>query len=355
LKFQIYAKTKYKLSKQNDYLMNIFRTLPAAIAILILPYFMISCSDSDMVNSTKASEFSVQNLPRLNQDINGIYEAWVSVESSLDHGDDAYRTIGRFNISSDGRIVDKDGNAFSLNLSRIPDISAIEDAIISIEPPGDNDTVLSISSTRILGGVKVNQSGKYHFALRMDYPEVLGTAASGLTSATAKYMLAAPTTGDTVEYKKGVWYSLDTSGEIPGLTLATIADSLDWIYQAWVYDTVNHLYYNEGRFSASNLPDDYYQCQVSYFAQWDLPGQEWTLPNCPQGLPAITDLSSGSYKLYVTLEPRHESGPNLGLPFNFVIFSGNIPNNVNYGDVMQLANGMVMPGGEMILSLEQVR
>jgi hypothetical protein len=190
----------------------------------------------------------------------------------------------------------------------------------------------------------------------MDFPEVLGITASQIPNATAKYILAAPTTNDTSQFKRGAWFSQNTSGTTSGLTLSTIHDTLDWVYQAWIIDssidTINRQY-NMGRFSSSVLPDDYYNCQASLAGQWNVPGQEWTVANCPGGgRPDITDLTSGFYKLYVTLEPRRESSANLTWPFKILIFYGVIPTGVQYGDILILDNVAVLPTAQIILSVK---
>ena len=331
--------------------MMYYKVLTIAVLISAGIFLFNSCDDSGNAPENSTNDLTVTNLQPLNTNIDGHYEAWVSIETSADHGDDAYRTIGKFNVSSTGSLVDLNGNSFVLNVSGIGDLNKIEDALITIEPSGDNDTI--ITGAKIMGGVKQLEGGKLKFNLSMDYAEVLGSIASGFSSAAAKYTLAAPTSGDTTKYKQGVWYSQNTGGTIPGLTLPAIPDTLDWVYEAWVFDisidTINR-HYDIGRFFKPNEEDGNSNCKGS-LANWQLPGHDWIQPNCPGGgIPDITNLSNGNYRLYITLEPRLENGAALTLPFYIVIFYGNIPVNFNYGDVQQLTNTAKLPGGVMHIS-----
>lgn len=294
------------------------------------------CGESGTTAPVNSGQLSTDYLKRLDQNSEGIYELWVSVETGLDHGDNAYRTLGRFNIGTSGGLVDATGNAFNVNAGKVANLNTIEDGLITIESPGDNDTVPG--NIRFLGGVKSVQGSSIVIEMNMGYSEILGTIASQFAAAEAKYLLASPTTGDTLQFNKGVWFSQGTSGTPAGLTLPSIPDTLDWTYQAYVIDSRDsiNLIYNIGRFNASNEADDYHQCEFTPpAASWQVPGQDWIQPNCPASLTSITDLNNGFYKLLITLEPRFETAVNK--PFYLKLFYGTITPS-SYGTVKTLPN-----------------
>ena len=336
--------------------MNYLRIIIIGFAIVILPYMLNSCGDTGVTPTPKVTGITVSNLATLNTYADGYYEAWVSFnESAGDHGDAAYRTMGKFNVKTDGSLVDPNGNAFSLNAARFTDLNKIEDAIISVELPGDNDTILN--GTKILGALKSNENEELVFHLSMSYSHILGAIADNLLNATAKYILATPsdTSGNPNRYKRGAWYTQDTLGQSLGLTVSQISDTLDWKYQAWLFDGRDTIKwrYDMGKFNGPNEQDNFQQCQI-FVPSWTKPGQDWTIPNCPRGNapdpPDITDLTTdGRYILVITLEPKIES---LGLawPFQLVLFHGRIPSSFSYGQIEQLNDTVKLPTGEIRLA-----
>ncbi|MCI0448542.1 MAG: hypothetical protein L0Y79_02005 [Chlorobi bacterium] len=324
------------------------------LLFLTISFLLLSCGDSNTTQPVNTADISVSNLKPLNSQIEGVYEAWVSIETSFDHDDEAYRSLGRFNMSSSGSIVDTSGGAFNLNIGRIGNINLTEDALITIEPPGDNDTLPG--NIKFLGGAKNQQGNTLVFNLTMGYGEILGNISSQFSSASAEYLLASPSTGDTTQFNRGIWFSKTKNPPtVSGLTLPTIPDTLDWTYQAWVIDsTVNGGIYNIGRFNASLEVDDYQLCQHTPPVQtWPVPGNDWIQPNCPGGvLPDITNLNSGIYRLLITLEPRFEQGTALSKPFYIQLFYGNLPPST-YGTVLSLPNvsAGTMPSAVIRLSV----
>ncbi|HJY62640.1 MAG TPA: hypothetical protein VJ455_00675 [Ignavibacteria bacterium] len=331
--------------------MRYFRLITLIIILTAASSIINSCNDSGVETATNSGSLTVQNLKPLTTSIEGYYEAFVSIETSADHGDEAYRTIGKFNVLTNGSLVDKNGNPYKPDLSRIPNINAIEDAIITIEPPGDNDTIPGES--RIAGGLKTVSGSELIFNLSMNYTEVLGTRADQIASAPeANYVLAAPTTGDTNQYKRGSWFSKNINGTQAGLTLPVIPDTLGWWYQAWIIDTTSQdYYYSMGRFYNSSAGDDNSSCDTNIAPPWNLPGQDWIRLSCFGANPPITDLTTGKYKILVTLEPKFEQGSALNLPFFIKLYETNIMSQ-SYGNITIMPNMFQMPGG--VLKLQTV-
>ena len=325
---------------------TVYLTILFSLAAIIY-----SCGDAAIIPLPNSGVIGVTNLKPLDKDVEGVYEVWVSIGEGSDHGDDVYKSLGRFNITLTGNLVDTNGNYFALNLSDVPNINLTEDALITIDPPGYYDTVPG--NIRILGGAKTNQNGALVFNMTMDYVDILGGVAAQFPSDSGKFVLAAPTTGDTNQYYRGVWFSQDGRAPSQGLTLQTIPDTAYWTYQAWVYDVRNVNYiYDMGRFDSPGGPDNNAQCS-GVELPWNLPGHDWIQSGCPGGLlPDITNLSSTNYEIVVTLEPRYEQGPALSKPFFIRLFYLRIPGPVQYSEVLRLSNltSTTLPSGYITLT-----
>lgn len=306
-----------------------------------------SCGDDPITPDQRKIELSFTGLRPLNQQTDGVYEAWLSVETSLDHDDGSFRSAGRFNISASGQIVDTAGNPAGLNLNKIGDINLTEDALITIEQPGDNDTLPGI---RMLGGAKSVQGSVIVFNMSMGYHEVLPIS-SQFSAATGKYMLASPTMNfASFSPNLGIWFSLDTNGISPGLTLPVLPDTAEWTYQAWVIDmrdSANRVY-NAGRFTSSTGTDDYSQCKGT-LPVWNLPGNDWVLTDCPAGMFGIDNLNNGNFKVLVSLEPKAETN-GLPYPFFISIFYNTIASG-GFGTTSDAVNTTSLPSAVIRLSV----
>jgi hypothetical protein len=315
--------------------------------LICITFIAGSCDDSGITVEKKNIAFAQTNLKTLNQQSDGVYEAWISVgDALLDHGDDAYVSVGRFNISASGELVDTAGAPGKLDLSKITDLNATEDAIITIELPGDNDT---IPGTKILGGAKVIVGGFIEFNMTMDYHEVLPVS-NQFSASSSGYMLASPTDQfASFNLIHGLWFSQDTNGSAPAMNLPSLPDTAEWTYQAWVVDnrdSVNNIY-NMGRFTRSNTADDNQQCSGSN-PGWNLPGHDWIQANCPGGIPNIDNLANSNYKVMITLEPKFES--NLSRPFFIRLFYGTVQVGGPFGTVSGIPNTTVLPTAQIKLS-----
>ncbi len=318
------------------------------LLIIAAAAWFCSCNNDGVNNPVNSAQFSTTLKP-IDKDTTGIYELWASVETAADHDEGAYRSLGRFKVQTGGTVTDTSGNNFTPNVSRISNINSVVDVIVTIQPPGYFDTLPS--NIKIIGGSKVQQGGSLHFNLSMAYSDILPSAGT-FSSSETKYLLASPTAGiASAEFQKGVWFSLDTSGNSAGITLPVLNDTAEWTYQGWVISRSNpNFIYNIGRFIDPNLNDGFNQCQGAS-SPWNLPGQDWLQANCPGTIPDITNLGNGSYDLKVTLEPRFEQGIALAIPFYIILFSGNIA-TTSFGQVQQLINqsSANLPSGLLILS-----
>lgn len=308
-----------------------------SLILFIALVFFYSCGSDSGVNVTQNSgSITVNNLKTIDKNIEGTYELWGSVESASDHGENAYRSMGRFTVNSSGTVLDTSGAPFSPYMGKITNINYVSDIIVTIQPPGYNDTIPS--NIKILGGPKNVSGGAVVFDLTMNYRDIL-PASSQFSTSEARFILASPSAGTaSAEYQKGLWFTTDTNGTIAGLTLPVLPDTAEWTYQAWVINNSNSAYiYNMGRFTASNQADNNQQCRLNGGLEWNYPGHDWLQPNCPGGgLPDILSLNNG-YNLLITLEPKYEQGSALNIPFYLKIFETTVTVH-QFGTVMQMLN-----------------
>ncbi|MBI5727744.1 MAG: hypothetical protein HY965_07820 [Ignavibacteriales bacterium] len=308
-----------------------------------------SCGESGTTAPQNSGSLTVSRLLPIDKNTIGTYELWGSVESSYDHGENAYRSMGRFSISNTGAITDTSGNPFSPNLGKVSNINDLSDIIITIQPPGYNDTIPS--NIKILGGSKQLSGSDLVFNLSLDYIDIL-PASSQFQAATGNFILASPTSGiASSEYRRGLWFTRDTAGSTAGLSLPNLPDTTEWTYQAWIIDNSNSSnIYNIGRFDSPQSRDNNQQCEQSGGLIWNVPGHDWLQANCPGIIPDITNLEN-NYSVLITLEPRYEQGQALGLPFYIKIFSANIGINP-FGFIQSLSNGYssTVPSGQVRLS-----
>lgn len=326
----------------------IFALLP--LFFLTLAGTFVSCGDSGVTQLQNSGTLSLSGLKPIDKNTTGTYELWGSIESSADHDENAFRSMGRFIVTPSGEITDTNGGSYSPNLGKITNINNVSDVIVTIQPPGYFDTIPS--NIKVIGGPKQIQGGELVFALSMSYSDVLPPS-SLFSSSAASALLASPSTGiASFDYKRGLWFAADTNASTPGITLPALADTTEWTYQAWVISDSNPAYvYNIGRFDRPSAQDNNQQCQQNPPQMtWLLPGHDWILTNCPGGsLPDITDLTSG-YTVFITLEPRYEQGSELLTPFYIKLFTAPVSSGP-FGTVFSLQNVSAsnLPSGELRL------
>jgi hypothetical protein len=305
--------------------MSSLKITTVIILMSALGIMFSSCDDSGVITKNP-SNFSIYYLYRVDQQTQGIYEAWIEFPSGNGY---IFISCGKFNIGyASNQIVDPSGNPTSLGLKYKPaNLYSPICAIIYLEPPGYTDTVPG--GTRILGG-PASVSGNYITAtLNMRYPGVLGEIAQLMPYAQAQYILNTPTTEDTSDYYKGIWFcDLSQNRLLDGVN--TIPDSLDWVYQGWIISkTLNpDSAYSLGRFVNASVADSdgagpYKGPDPGY----NKPGQDFVV-----GAP-ISNLKNGNFAVMITLEPKNEVPPATNKPFFIKVFYGEISTDLTYGQI----------------------
>ncbi len=327
--------------------MKKFNIIFLSFAVCLI---LSSCDDAGIVQNKYDGALTVSRLKAIDKNVEGTYELWASIETAFDHNENAYVSLGRFAVNSAGELTDTSGGTFTVNTSKISNINNIGDVIISIQPPGYNDTIPS--NIKILGGAKTVSGSELIFDMTMSYSDILPQSSDFATSL-ARYILASPSSGTASgQYQKGIWFTGDTTGSSQGITLPVLPDTTEWTYQAWVINNNNPAeIYNIGRFDNPGTQDNNQLCQLSGGLVWSVPGNDWLQSNCPGGgLPDITSLEN-NYSAGITLEPRFEQGAALFTPFYIGILGGTIASQP-FGTVQNMLNGFsqVVPTAQLRLS-----
>jgi hypothetical protein len=284
--------------------MKLIKSLLFLFCAAFVSFLFNACDDSGIIKSNYDITTSFTNLKPLNQFTEGTYEGWVSFNTA-DHGNASYVSIGKFNVNSLGEIIDTAGNPTTLKFKDKPaNIGASEDAIVTIELPGDNDT---IPGTRLMGGTKVLVGDYYIFDVDMKYNEILGSVAAQYPSDSLHVIYATPTTPAVYDDENfGIWFTKDTTGTQKGMTCMTIPDSLRWIYCAYVLDLNDNIidtigYFSDPGIADSDGPGKYYNVGNSGYPK---PGQDYILNNPPIPYMSGNGFNSGAYRLMVSLVPK---------------------------------------------------
>ncbi|MCP4726091.1 MAG: anti-sigma factor [bacterium] len=278
------------------------------ISILVLT----SCNVGDPFSAEEAITTLIlqfNNLPALENDYH--YEGWAVV-------DDEDKSIGKFKINESGVLTDIQGGPVLENtIGTEFDVSQATLIKISVEEAGDVNSIPS--GSYILAGPVSGFSA----VLSVSHAEAMGVSFS---SATAKYLLATPSTTDTLDEKSGIWFQDEIVAEEPVPGIIAFDLESDWEYECWI--TVDGIELSTGKFDLPGAGDN----SIEYLGDGSipfLPGEDF-INNAPAGLTFPLDLSGASIK--ITLESEKDDDRHA--PSLLILFTGQVPFdaviNVNY-------------------------
>ncbi len=288
--------------------------LPAFAAGL----FLSSCGKD---NATDPGKFSVSlSAPTLMPLAagEGHYELWISFpqdELRLQkraHGDEAYVSFGKFNVTGNGQLVDLNGKAmvFAPKSGVEIDINLAVDAVLSVERESDND---NRPGSRLLGGEFTGNDRQATATLRASSRDAVGY---DFTRSSGNYLLQTPSTADTLDCNRGLWWMMPN--ETAGLgNLPALADTSGWNYEGWLVDHsgAQPQFYSTGTFlTAIGADADGAGLTAGGGTGLPFPGQDF-VREAP-GIPLPPPLDNGSFAVLVTLEPVPD---NSRQPFYLVI------------------------------------
>ena len=308
----------------------------SVILPLILGIIYVSCSDNT-TSPTTTNQLTVTptKLKHLDQYTEGIYEAWVSFDTAHgDHNETKFNSMGKFNISASGSVVDSNGNPMVFKFKRPYVFNDAKDALITLEPPIDLDT---LPGTHILSGNIVISSGSMDASLTVAGDDAFAHVGELFPTAGAKVILNTPTTLTDTDYYRGIW-TCDSTGLVSLFdSLLTLPDTLGWKYEGWIVDTTASPlnYYSTGWFfnpySADNDGAGIYRGPTPLGITYNFPGQDWVANS-----PPITNLKNGKYQFWITLQPTLGT---FTTPFFLRIFElYSIPANATKGQLIPVQN-----------------
>ena len=241
------------------------------------------------------------------------YEGWAIIDGEA-------VSTGKFNVSATGALVELDGTVVANGEFKAgSDLSEAAVIALTIEPPGDTDSVPS--SVKYLAGDVSGLSAD----LAVSHAAALG---DGLLGASGTYILATPTDGADTNETSGIWYIDLSSGDaMPGLVLPALPPSFE--YEGWVIFDSGPV--STGRFSGGAGADS-----ANPFSGSDpgkpFPGEDF-LQNAPAGLVFPTDLRGKAAA--ISIEPNPDDSP---APFVLKPLIGGIPDNAEPFTNYQLDN-----------------
>jgi hypothetical protein len=319
--------------------MKSFQYLLFLLLVSSLSFLYYSCDDSGIVTAQFDVNTSFTFLKPLNQSAEGIYEAWISFDAA-DHNDTAYISIGRFNISSTGAIVDSSGNPITLKFRYKPaNINLASDALITIEFPGDYDTLPN--GIKLMGGEKQSFDKELVFDVSMKSNDILGNVAAQLDIDTARFHYATPTSLDTNDEYKGIWLRNPYMGT-KSMTCLSIPASSNWTYESFLILVIDsNQYWSLGKFSDPNAADidGAGPYKGTDGIEYQFPGQDF-VNNSP--LPA-PNLNSGLYRLMISLISKTGSLS----PYFIKLFTKNLPTSLPHHIMSGLDNVAKLPYGQI--------
>ncbi len=313
-------------------------SLQCAAALLL---FVAACKDDPTSSDDFTVSLSVSNFKRLEAG-HGHYELWVSFPEDRasktlakpGHGDEAYISFGKFNLSADHtQVLSLSGQAMSFMPHDEVDINLAVDALVTIELEGDQDEE---PGARLLAGEFAGSDREASANLSADSEDVFDY---DYRAATASYVLAAPTTNDSADFNRGIWWIMRSSAIIAGISkLPALADTARWRYEGWVIDRANAAAYSTGKFlAAANAdsdrggatagPDGPDQNADGLGDGYAFPGQDFV--RASNAVPASPSLDNGNFEARITLEPHPD---NAVAPFFLAVFvdeiiGPNLPND----------------------------
>src|SRR5262249_41453412 len=203
--------------------------LVCALAFVVLPACGSSGTDHSML---RLSLSAMQPLA------NGFhYEGWAIIMGQP-------LSTGKFNVDATGKLVTLAGASIaSGEFDTSLDLSMASAIVVTIEPKGDTDALLSPPPS-LAGTVAAGSA-----ALSVGAAQALG---SDFRAAAGQYILATPTNSVTTDEKSGVWF-LDLSSGTPAAGLSLPALPLGWAYEGWA--VIGGTPVSTGRFTSASGSD----------------------------------------------------------------------------------------------------
>lgn len=306
------------------------RSRYSALSLAAALLFFSACKDEPTGPENFTVSLSALNLQRLPAG-QGHYELWISFPeeganralAKPTHGDEAFVSFGKFNLSADNsQLLNLGGQPMTFTPAKEIDINLAVDALITMELEGDNDEA---PGSRLLGGDFTGSDATANAYLATSAEDVFNF---DFRTVSAAYVLTTPTTSDTTDFKQGIWWITRGNVIASGFDkLPVLADTSGWRYEGWLVDRSNSAAYSTGKFRSANLADDD-RAGITAGTNGDgftFPGQDFI--RAQGSIPALLQLDNGNFEARITLEPEPDnaSTPSYLVLLNDEIIGPNLP------------------------------
>ncbi len=229
--------------------------------------------------------------------------------------------LGRFNVLTNGTLVDPTGNPMTLKVPAVDtiDLGRSLYAVISI----DIGVVNQPGPSRILAGPVTVLADSVMARLVINDTLAVGSAmTAALGPNSVLYVVNAPT-GTTGDCGKGLWFC-DENGASSWMAGSNLNPGWGWKYHGYVRNKNSGQVYSMGTFYDGNNfdSDGAGSCADTVGIAYTRPGQDWVRTGCG----SVTNILDGSWETFATLEPESRNGSEppfvLSLYYQSVIIPG---------------------------------
>lgn len=281
------------------------------LTITLFTAITLTACGTDSGNSDTGLSLQLTGLETLQNGFH--YEGWLIL-------DDGPITTGKFNVNSEGEMVDLNGSMISEGLFNLTeDVSSASAFVLTIEPAGDVDDIPA--DTHHLAGSISNNTA----TLSLRHSASLG---SNFSNSTGDYILATPTDGVNDNENSGIWFLDPSSGSaMAGLDLPILPNG--WRYEGWA--VYNGEPITTGTFTSTTEADAFSNFSGTQSGP-PFPGEDF-LMNAPGGLSFPIDLAGGV--AVISIEPYPDDSP---APFALKPLVGMIPESAADRTVYSMDN-----------------
>lgn len=281
------------------------------LTITLFTAITLTACGTDSGNSDTELSLQLTGLETLQNGFH--YEGWLIL-------DDGPITTGKFNVNSEGEMVDLNGSMISEGLFNLTeDVSSASAFVLTIEPAGDLDDIPA--DTHHLAGSISNNTA----TLSLSHSASLG---NNFSNSTGDYILATPTDGVNDNENSGIWFLDPSSGSaMAGLELPVLPNG--WRYEGWA--VYNGEPITTGTFTSTTEADAFSNFSGTQSGP-PFPGEDF-LMNAPGGLSFPIDLAGGV--AVISIEPYPDDSP---APFALKPLVGMIPESATDRTVYSMDN-----------------
>lgn len=283
------------------------------VLVMASSVFYYSCDDSGVIpKDGQAGIVVFKQLVSLKtlEPVDGMYNMWVLIADTL--GNQRFLNLGRFNVLSNGSLVNENGTPVNLAIDPADtvDLARVINCRVTIE----QTAAAFPGPTVILGGAFTVTPDSVVAQLTFNDPLALGVVGDSLLgTGVGRYYIINTPSNSGVDCQKGIWYT-DLNG-VSTLPDVQLNPGGGWQFRGWVRNRLTNENFTTGAFfnpQAEDL-DGAGPCKGSEQG-YNAPGQDWILSGCSN----IDHLFNGNYEVFIVLEPK-DRDPVLP-PFNLKVY-----------------------------------